>query len=172
VNWFIRLLTKYYRYVGIHNSRKETSLRRYFLLYRERFDDAGQVSTRWKWQNKLPNVFINNWHDGDDYALHSHPSYTITIVLRGWFVEELVEPFHAGRQSLMRSKGDIIFRKYSTFHRFIIPNSQRGKIWTIFIRWPWKYRQYYLDNKTCEITGHHDFVEGVKIWDPIITKTA
>lgn len=168
MNWFIRLLTKYYRYVDIYAYDKEIVARRYFLLWRDRFNDDGEVVTRWAWQKRLTNIVIHNWRSSEKHDLHSHPNWTVTIVLKGWIIEERANATYLLKSKILRP-GSIVFRNPHDFHRFIIPPSvqKSGGAWTLFIRAPWKYRQYFVDPKTKLITNYHDYLKGRAIkWTP------
>ena len=172
----VRLLTKYYRYVDLHTAEREIAARRYFLWGRERFDDNGQISTRWRWQKLIPNVFLHNWHNCEAHQLHTHPNWTLSLVLRGPILEHRVDS--NGKYSIKElHAGAIVFRRYDEFHRYEIPDDvrKRGGAWTVFIRGKWKYRQYYIarhrrdEDGNYKIIDQHDFIEGAKQWTPFTT---
>ncbi len=80
-------------------------------------------------RNKWFNIYLHNIrHSDDDRALHDHPWYNISIILKGSYIE--VTP--NGR--FKRTQGSIIFRKATGAHRLEI-NSNKST-WTLFITGP------------------------------------
>lgn len=74
--------------------------------------------------------------DDDSRALHDHPSFNISIILRGGYVE-YTEKHPEG---LWRWPGEVIFRRASTLHRLELMRPNRPS-WSIWIRGP-KQREW------------------------------
>jgi hypothetical protein len=74
--------------------------------------------------------------DDDARALHDHPSFNISIVLRGGYVE-YTQKFPEG---IWQWPGSIIFRRAATLHRLELMRSDRPS-WSIWIRGP-KIREW------------------------------
>lgn len=82
-----------------------------------------------------------------DRHLHDHPWLNISVILRGWYYEEV--PFWGdearlasmtpGREmvrSLRRSTGDVVSRLAEARHRLVIPDG--GQCYSLFIMGPWR----------------------------------
>ena len=93
-------------------------------------DGAGR-----KWGDGLPSVRIHHIRRPDaDRHRHSHPWIAArTIILRGWYLEEL-DPARYGRSHCMfrcREAGDTGLLRHDDFHR--IDRVSPGGVWTLFI---------------------------------------
>lgn len=79
-------------------------------------------------------ITINNIRrsDGTD-MFHNHPYSYISLVLRGEYIEELVNKDRSVI-FLTRSTGDVCYRHKSTLHRIHKAYGENG-VWTLFIRW-------------------------------------
>lgn len=79
------------------------------------------------------NVYLHQIRrDDDDRALHDHPWWNVSIVLRGAYRE--ITP--KGR--FMRRAGSIVFRRATAAHRLELPVDGGGirYCWTLFITGP------------------------------------
>lgn len=77
-------------------------------------------------RNPWINVYIHRFlRDDDDRALHDHPWASVSLLVRGRYVEETV----AGRQEYR--VGSIIFRSATYSHRVELPDGK--PCWTLFI---------------------------------------
>lgn len=81
-------------------------------------------------RNRFFNIYLHNIRNNDDdRALHDHPWWNLSIILRGGYVE--FTP--AGRK--VRVKGQVAFRRAAQLHRLelIAPSIDT---WTLFITGP------------------------------------
>lgn len=80
-------------------------------------------------RNRRFNVYLHQIRKSDDdRALHDHPWWNLSIILRGGYVE--VTP--KGR--FWRSAGSLVFRRATAFHRLEIWPG--GGAWTLFVTGP------------------------------------
>jgi hypothetical protein len=116
-------------------------------LYMERFwlfnpypplnEGAGR-----RWGDWLPSVRIHHIVRPDDDAhLHSHPWHARTVILSGFYMEELPAD-GAGPRYRLRGEGDTGRLRHEDFHR--IDNISKGGVWTLFITWK-KQGTWYFD---------------------------
>lgn len=79
---------------------------------------------------KLPRIYLHKFLRGDDdRALHDHPWWFVSIILKGSYVE-----IQSGRK-VLRRRGSIAFRHATQRHRVVLfPNGQ--PVWTLFITGP------------------------------------
>lgn len=92
-------------------------------------------------RNRWFNVYLHNFLEPDEGCdLHDHPYWSVSIVLRGLYVEEL-----PGLKSKTRSAPALILRTPTTAHR--IYHVSKGGAWTLFITGP-RVRQwgFYRDD--------------------------
>lgn len=94
-------------------------------------------------RNKWFGIYLHNMlRDDDDRALHDHPKFNISIVLRGGFYEEMPrDPFDptGPTEKVFRRPGDIVFRRPSAPHRLELPMPQPTYLpssWSLFITGP------------------------------------
>lgn len=97
-------------------------------------DAARPYMHRW-WlipRNRWFNVYLHHiLRDDDDRALHDHPWWNVSIVLRGGYRE--VTP----RGTFLRRAGSIVLRGALDAHRLEIPNDMGiQSCWTLFITGP------------------------------------
>lgn len=113
-------------------------------------------------RNRLFNVYLHNIiRSDDDRALHDHPWFNISIVLKGGYTE--VVPVHTPTERLpvpssimlWRGRGSIVFRRPSAAHRLEIADGT--SCWSLFITGPnvrtwgfwcpkgWKPWQQFVD---------------------------
>jgi hypothetical protein len=100
--------------------------------------------------NRLFNVYLHRFcRSDDDRALHDHPWWNISILLRGSYIE------HMPHGSRLRRRGSLIFRRGSNQHRIELIDNQT--VWTLFLTGP-KYREWGF---ACPQGWRHwrDFVE-------------
>ena len=80
-------------------------------------------------QNRWFNVYLHNIrHSDDDRALHDHPWWNMSIIIKG--------SYHELTRERMRywPQWSVIFRKATQAHRLIVPDD--SDIWTLFITGP------------------------------------
>ncbi len=103
-------------------------------------------------RNKFFNIYLHHILQSDvDFALHDHPSFNISIILRGRYVEIFKE------YKTIRYIGDVVFRRAKTAHRLKL--SDHDDAWSLWISGP-KYREW----------GFH-CPSGWKSYKECITKT-
>jgi hypothetical protein len=81
-------------------------------------------------RNKWFNIYLHRFlHSDDDRALHDHPSWNISIILKGEYKEWGIA---AGgvHHAVIRKAGQWKFRFARTAHRIELHN---GPCWTLFI---------------------------------------
>lgn len=101
-------------YIG---GREDTYLARWYLIPR----------------NKWFNIYLHHFQrSDDDRALHDHPWWNLSILLRGSYTEQTI---NAGGVNVLviRSAGDFKFRYASEAHRIELHD---GPCWTLFITGP------------------------------------
>ena len=71
------------------------------------------------------NLLLHHWQEGHREAMHDHPRWSITIVLRGSLIE------HTPWSSRTLTPGSIVIRPRKAIHAFeILPGAEP---WTLFI---------------------------------------
>lgn len=101
-------------------------------------------------RNRWFNVYLHKiLRSDDDRALHDHPWWNISVVLRGCYFE-IMPDFKAAEtpytriadlptRMKWRGPGSIIFRRARACHRLVIPERGTylpGYCWTLFITGP------------------------------------
>lgn len=87
-------------------------------------------------RNRWFNVYLHCiGRDDDDRALHDHPWWNISIILKGSYREitdELrsIEGNVTYRETRVREPGDIVFRRAEEAHRLEVV---KGPVWSLFI---------------------------------------
>lgn len=83
----------------------------------------------WLWRRRWPSsCYLHQiLRDDDDRALHDHPWWNVSIVLRGSYRE--ITP--AGAR--VRRPGSIVFRRATAAHRLEVVD---GPVWTLFLTGP------------------------------------
>lgn len=95
-------------------------------------------------RNRFFNIYLHKIiRDDDDRALHDHPWWNVSILLRGAYIEvmphkrHMVTPFMRLTDlpvtSKVRKAGSIVFRRGISAHRLEVA---RGPVWTLFITGP------------------------------------
>lgn len=80
-------------------------------------------------RNRRFNIYLHRFlHDDDDRALHDHPWWNVSIILRGKYLEHLVNG-----QVRRLSVGSIKFRKPQHAHRIELIGAEA---WSLFITGP------------------------------------
>lgn len=81
-------------------------------------------------------VFLHQiLRDDDDRALHDHPWWNVSIILKGGYLEWRSHQWDRARDVVWRSAGSIIFRGAHVAHRLSL-GSQRKPCWSLFIVGP------------------------------------
>lgn len=82
-------------------------------------------------RNRRFNIYLHKFlRDDDDRALHDHPWWFVSLILKGGYFER-VEP----NRIISRSPGSIAFRPATHRHRVILRGNtgQREPCWTIVV---------------------------------------
>lgn len=71
-------------------------------------------------RNKYFNIYLHNiLRSDDDRALHDHPWWNLSVVLKGGYFEHMPAPENSVFKQVMkwRGRGSIVFRKAKSSHR-------------------------------------------------------
>lgn len=119
------------------NQNGVTNAERIHFLWPDEYWDkhSGLVNAR-PWYAPF-NALLHRWVKGDSGAMHDHPRWSITIVLKGCLVEE------TPTKDKWLTAGSIVFRTHKYIHRIYVPEAYRGDTYTIFIVGRRKWRQHY-----------------------------
>lgn len=80
-------------------------------------------------RNRLFNIYLHNIvRSDDDRALHDHPWWNLSILLKGNYLE------HTPDGEFYRSRGSMILRRATATHRISVAGD--GAVWTLFITGP------------------------------------
>ncbi len=100
---------------------------------------------RWRLfpRNRWFNVYLHNIRrSDDDRAMHDHPWWYVSVILKGGY-EELTP-----QGDKAYSQGSVLFRKAAHIHRLVIRDSET---WTLVVRGPkvrtwgfWPKSGYYV----------------------------
>lgn len=121
------------------NENKDIGTERYYVFrYDERWDKNHGLVNRLPWYIPF-NLFVHRWLKSDDGAMHDHPRWSITIVLKG----RLIEDTPIKRKWL--TPGSVVFRSRKSIHRFEIPKLWEEKTFTLFIVGRRRYFQHYYN---------------------------
>lgn len=96
-------------------------------------------------RNPLLNVYLHQFlRDDDDRALHDHPWPSVSLLLKGSYVEQrfladFIDGYSGGRtmeETFKRTyrRGSVIFRRSTHTHRIELPDGRPA--WTLFITGP------------------------------------
>lgn len=89
-------------------------------------------------RNRLFNIYLHNIrHDDDDRALHDHPWWNCSVVLRGGYWETVPDhrDGHQGFfQFFWRGRGSVVCRRARALHRLELHGL--AQCWTLFITGP------------------------------------
>lgn len=84
-------------------------------------------------RNRWFNVYLHHFmRSDDDRALHDHPWWNLSVLLRGRYVEHTIAAGGINRRTEMRA-GDWKFRRARAAHRIELVD---GACWTLFITGP------------------------------------
>ncbi|HZR87870.1 MAG TPA: hypothetical protein VFB02_13755 [Bradyrhizobium sp.] len=89
-------------------------------------------------RNPAGNAYLHRfWRSDDDQALHDHPWPSVSIVLRGGYVEHTIAAGGIHRRRIRRP-GDVIFRGPQAAHRIEIDPTLAGpgEVVTLFLTGP------------------------------------
>lgn len=123
--WLCRLLSgKPHIEIGGYTEGDEVPdvyLRRWYLIPR----------------NRLLNIYLHQFlRDDDDRALHDHPWDSVSLLVRGSYVEYTPDPENPERHRYWPySAGDMVFRRAEYRHRLELMHPE-APCWTIFITGP------------------------------------
>ena len=79
-------------------------------------------------RNRWLNVYLHHFlHSDEDRALHDHPYWNLSVILRGEYVE------HTPSRVTRRRAGQIAIRRPEAAHRIEL---DRGPCWTLFFTGP------------------------------------
>ena len=131
-------------------SEGDENTRRFEIFTRDEYPRRdGTMRDKLPWWQPF-NVLLHQWYGSDTGHPHDHPRWTITIVLRGWFIEQ-----HDG-QAFVRRAGQIIVRSHKYAHRIVIPRGQARKVHTLFIVGRRKHQQhYYVNGQKVRVEDYH-----------------
>ena len=127
-----------------HENRREFNFSRFEFLWPDE-----------PWRENIPGKFLPWWRPFNVLLhcwapkckieeFHSHPRWTITIVIRG----KLFERRPNGTEKAL-TPGSIVVRSHKSVHAFRIPEGYSGKTWTIFICGRRRHGQtFYLYNES------------------------
>ncbi len=116
-------------------------------------------------KNPLLNVYLHKTvADDDNRALHDHPYFNVSVILRGSYFE--IMPCRSrgyvggdAVKTVRREAGDIVFRRAIAPHRLMLPHDM-APCWSLFITGPrlrewgffcpngWRDQAEYRDRKT------------------------
>lgn len=78
-------------------------------------------------RNRWFNIYLHQiLHSDDDRALHDHPWWNVSIILKGSYLEVT----GAGKR-LMRRRGNVVFRLAKTAHRLEVRD--HSSCWSLFL---------------------------------------
>ncbi len=87
-------------------------------------------------RNRWFNVYLHNMlRDDDPRALHDHPWWNVSIVLKGGYLE-----WRQDANVRWRGPGSVVFRRATTAHRLTL-GSSGAPSWSLFITGP-KVREW------------------------------
>jgi hypothetical protein len=92
-------------------------------------------------RNRFFNIYIHEmWRSDDDRALHDHPWWWCSLILRSYYYEQRIL---AGgiREERLYERGSIRFYRSRYAHRLVMPREGRTKPMTLFITGP-KLREW------------------------------
>lgn len=106
--------------------------------------DEAKRTLRDKLKSWLFHVYLHRvWRSDDDRALHDHPWFNISIVLRGGYYEHMplypvpyLQGYDRRERRVWRGPGSIVFRRASALHRLEIQKGAPHATWTLFVTGP------------------------------------
>jgi hypothetical protein len=111
--------------------------------------DESPYLKRW-WvipRNRFFNIYLHQiLRSDDDRALHDHPWWNVSIILKGGYWEHMPEGYYQiskiayGDREKWRGRGAIVFRRARTAHRLELSSDARWEkripCWSLFITGP------------------------------------
>lgn len=95
-------------------------------------------------RNRWFNIYLHNMKKSDyDRALHDHPGWNVSVVLKGGYLEHVPgESFYGKllrypsqtKNTFWRGAGAVVFRRATALHRLELPDG--GEAWSLFINGP------------------------------------
>lgn len=86
-------------------------------------------------RNRWFNIYLHNIvRSDDDRALHDHPWWNLSIILRGGYLEVIPTP-GATTKHVWRGPGSIVARRPKAAHRLVV-SPYSAPVWTLFITGP------------------------------------
>lgn len=132
---WLKRRTKYHQ--DVVNGEDIAMIRRYAPFWPdESIGEKGNVYNKLPWWRPF-NILLHAWNVGQDEIMHDHPRWTITICLKGTMIERT--PW----QTKTLTPGCFVIRSRKYIHGITIP-PQPGKVWTLFIVGPRKYKQNWF----------------------------
>lgn len=108
-------------------------MERYWLFNPYPADTSG--SERRGWQFPISMRLHRIVREDLDRHLHDHPWNARTIILRGWYYENRLQPDGLTR-GVFRTEGQTATLKFGEYHR--ITQVSQGGVWTLFITGPYR----------------------------------
>lgn len=87
-------------------------------------------------RNPIFNIYIHKFlRDDDDRALHDHPWWFVSLILKGGYTEIVPSPDGWGNIALARNFLSLAFRRATHRHRVILrhKNGQTVPCWTLIV---------------------------------------
>ncbi len=83
-------------------------------------------------RNPWFNVYLHCiLRDDDDRALHDHPWWNVSVILRGGYFEIMPQ------ETLWRGKGHVVFRRPTASHRLVLAKAPGADVcWSLFFTGP------------------------------------
>lgn len=104
---------------------KHYDIGRFGKPYLTRWDILGNRHSSW------PHIYLHQFHSSDrDTALHTHPWWFITFILRGGYYERT----NSGTKWI--KPWQILYRPLDWVHRVILKKGTESKVWTLVITGP------------------------------------
>lgn len=128
------------RKLDLQNSNDKLHIERYCMLWKDEYLHAQSLERDGGHPWWFPfNAFLHRWTRSDTGMPHTHPRWTMTIVLAG----ELWEVIDRKRLRILRP-GSVVFRSHKAAHSILVPARHLGRTWTIFIVGRRRHAQEYL----------------------------
>lgn len=119
-------------------------------------------------RNRLFNVYLHKFvRDDDDRALHDHPWWFISIMLRGMYTEVVAHDDEGNGRGFVRAAPSIAFRTATHRHRVVLETREGKSVpcWTVVITGPrvrewgfwcpqgWRHWKEFTAGKNGETVG-------------------
>ena len=129
--------------INIIDSDNRTSFIRYMFFRDEEFTHDGILYNKLPWYSPF-NMFLHHWIRTENDTFHSHPRWSITIVLKGKLIEQSLISDKNGTHVINKTLKpfSIVIRNHKHTHNFYIIGKEA---WTIFIVGRHKHKSYYYD---------------------------